>query len=108
MRNGKGEIYLYDLVKKTEKRLGRGQGPQGFAAISGDTVVWKDERNDYGDIYLYNLSSEKETRITPNRSSQWAPSVAGDLIVWEDERNVDVMPNWDIYQYNIRTLKHSN
>ena len=75
---------------------------QGHPSISGDRIVWEDNRNGNWDIYLWNISTETETLITTNTSTsdQRNPSISGNLIVWEDNRHG---ANPEIYLYDLTT-----
>lgn len=55
--------------------------------ISGDLVVWQDDRNGNQDIFLYNLATHEETRITDDAADQTRPAIHGNRIVWMDYRN---------------------
>ena len=76
-------------------------GNQGSPRISGDIVVWADNRNGNTDIYGYNLSDSSEFAICTNSSDQTNPDVnhESDAVVWQDNRN----GNDDIYGYNLLT-----
>jgi len=73
--------------------------------ISGNIVVWMDNRSNNGDfhgnwdIYGFNLSSNSEFPICTNPSYQNFPEISGDTVVWGDARNGNV----DIYGYNLLT-----
>jgi len=69
---------------------------QKWPDISGDLVVWWDERNDDGDIYSYDLETDSLKQITTNASEQCKPAVSGERIVWTDIRNGTM----DIYMYD--------
>lgn len=69
---------------------------QKWPDISGNLVVWWDERNDGGDIYSYDLETDSMKRITTNTAVQFNPAVSGDRIVWTDTRNGTM----DIYMYD--------
>jgi len=81
-----------------------GAGP-GFRssspAISGDKIVWQDNRNGNQDVYLYDLTDNTETRITTDAANQIYPAISGNRIVWEEYRNI----NADIY---MATLAYDN
>lgn len=69
--------------------------------MSGDYIVWSDNRNGDLDIYGYQISTGKEFVVAKAPGKQWLPDVAGDYIVWEDYRN----DNADIYGYYIPKKK---
>lgn len=69
--------------------------------ISGDYIVWSDNRNGDLDIYAYQISTGKEFAVARKPGNQWRPSIAGDYIVWEDYRD----NNADIYGYQISGAK---
>lgn len=59
-------------------------------AISGNTVVWTDERNDRGDIYGADISDTEnivELAIARASSNQWQPAIDGSLIVYLEGGN---------------------
>jgi beta propeller repeat protein len=81
----------------TETQITTNASDQMFPAISGDKIVWTDNRNGNRDIYMYDLTTNTETQITTNTSDQWSPRISGDRIVWQDGRNITN----DIYMYDI-------
>jgi len=68
-------------------------------SISGNKIVWEDNRNGNSDIYMYDLSTNQEKQITTDPNEQSFPSISGDKIVWQDYRN----GNSDIYMYDLST-----
>jgi len=59
-------------------------------AISGNIVVWTDERNDRGDIYGADISDTeniREMKIVKARNNQWQADIDGCLIVYIDGGN---------------------
>jgi beta propeller repeat protein len=72
-------------------------------AISGDRIVWEDNRNGNWDIYLYSVTTGVEQQITSDSSDQLMPSISGEIIVWQDYRNGDA----DIFLYNTTTKKET-
>lgn len=80
---------------------------QRFPAISGNWIVWVDNRNDnlevnyYTDIFAYNVVTGQEKQITPPASFADHPSISGTKIVYEDWRDED--PDTDIYLYDLDT-----
>jgi beta propeller repeat protein len=81
--------------------VGTSETYQENPAISGDSIVWEDNRNGNWDIYLYNVSTSVEHPITDDGSEQINPAISGNHIVWQDYRN----GNSEIYLYDILTAK---
>ena len=58
--------------------------------ISGNLIVWQDDRNGDWDIYGYNLTTRQEFLISddqPNQtvfSDQTNPAISGTTVVWQD------------------------
>ncbi|RLC64708.1 MAG: hypothetical protein DRI01_02940 [Chloroflexi bacterium] len=73
---------------------------QGSPAISGNIIVWVDERSGDSDIYGYNMATRTEFPVCVAPGEQRDPRVSGDTIVWQDRRN----GNWDIYGYDLVTM----
>jgi len=51
-------------------------------AISGDIVVWSDNRNGQYDIYGKNLLTGLEFPIAVDPGDKWCPAIDGNLVVW--------------------------
>lgn len=68
--------------------------------MSGNIVVWVDERNGDSDIYGYNMATGTEFPVCVATGEQRAPRVSGDTIIWQDHRN----GNRDIYGYDLVTM----
>jgi beta propeller repeat protein len=108
-RNGNWDIYIYDLSTRQELHT-TNTSNQVSPDIYGNRVVWEDERNGGHDIYLQDLSTKKQTRITTSGKA-YNPKIYDNKIVWMDGRNggslygIERVGNWDIYMYNISTLK---
>ncbi|MBI5663868.1 MAG: thrombospondin type 3 repeat-containing protein [Nitrospirae bacterium] len=82
-----------------ETRITSNNTTQYSPAISGNRMVWQDNRNGNDDIYMYDISTGLETRITSDTNAQFSPAISGNRIVWQDNRN----GNSDIYMYDIST-----
>jgi beta propeller repeat protein len=96
------DIYGYDLSTDTEFRITDQAASQQFPDISGDTVVWMDQRNGNWDIYGYDLGEDCEFPITTHIADQKWPIIDGNTVVWVDWRNGgDAYGGYDLYGYNL-------
>ncbi|GAF88881.1 unnamed protein product, partial [marine sediment metagenome] len=109
-RNGNWDIYGYNLATEEEFAICTDPANQTSPAVSGDIVVWRDERNDYTeggfaynniDIYGYNLSTQTEFPVCTAPGNQITPAISGDIVVWTDARANSF--SRDIYGYNLST-----
>ncbi|MFC1812685.1 S8 family serine peptidase [Thermodesulfobacteriota bacterium] len=75
-----------------------------YPDISGDWIVYEDDRNGNWDIFAYQISTGDEKQITTDSNSQRFPRIQGGLIVWKDWRNDDgSWSNSDIFGYDLST-----
>lgn len=100
-----GEVYLYDLVASTGKRVTTNPGYQAKPVTDGKHIAYLD----YGAggkavLTLYNIQSGATVVPSATSAHQDNPRVQGDWVVWEDYRNAvaDTL-NADIYAYRIST-----
>ena len=100
-RNNNWDIYLYDIVKKTETRLTTDPSDQGDPSISGNIVTWSDKRAGqlWWDLYMYDLSTQQTTRITQSPTLGRSAIVTPDHIVWGDVRG----GFFTLYEYSFAT-----
>jgi TolB protein len=71
------------------------------ARVSGNTVVWHDERNGNWDIYAYDLATRQGFSVCTKAGDQVRPNISGNYVVWEDRRS----SNSQIYGYDL--TKHT-
>jgi beta propeller repeat protein len=74
---------------------------QLFPSVSGNKIVWQDDRNGNWDIYLYDLDTNEERQITHDKANHFLPDISGNKIVWQDHRNNPAFA--DIYLYDLTT-----
>ena len=57
-RNGNGDVYIYDLERKVERRTTFNSDNQGDSKLGSNHIVWIDHRNgkDKQDLFAYKLS----------------------------------------------------
>ncbi|MDP3277152.1 MAG: hypothetical protein Q8Q09_18315 [Deltaproteobacteria bacterium] len=115
-----GQIRMWSRVNRVSRVIAPTRRAQWMPWISGDYVVWTDQRHgergtrvepDNPEIYLMNLRTEEVTRVThdpPERLAvQDRATVQGDWVVWLDLRHATA-PNGSflgdrmaIYGYHI-------
>lgn len=84
-------------------------GDQTYLSISGDKIVWQDNRYGDWDIFMYDISTGEEKEICNVSGDQVRPRISGDIIVWADGRNSEPLvssteeDDWDIWMYNLTT-----
>lgn len=105
-------IYMYNISSSAEIQITNeslNEGQKEFLGISGDRIVWEDDRdrnesNRNWNIYVYDLSTSSETRITsvPATTGSFATTVSiyGDRIVWVGRNDSETWRNTDIYMYD--------
>jgi beta propeller repeat protein len=89
-------IYGVDLSTNQELVICPTETAQ-FPKVSGNVVVWQDDRNGDTDIYGYDMATQTEFPICTAVGIQNAVSISGDLVVWQDTRN----GGSDIYGYDL-------
>jgi beta propeller repeat protein len=89
------DIYMYDIATDTEQQITTNTKAQTDSVISGNMIVWQDNRNGSWDIYVYDLTTGQEQQVSsgPGWNSEEAPDISPFGIIWQDNRN----GNWDIY-----------
>lgn len=90
---GNQSIYAYDLTTETQSLACTSASSLGTPAVSGNFVVWQDNRNGNWDIYGYDLLTQTEFPVATSVGDQMRPTIDGNIVVWEDYRN----GNGDIY-----------
>jgi beta propeller repeat protein len=83
------DIWSYDLVANRRRQLTTNKQSQTLPRISGDRVVWADNRNGStnADVYLRNLRTGALRRITARSGNQVTPVISGTRIVYLDSAN---------------------
>lgn len=82
-----GDVHVHDVRTGSDRVVSEPRSDASNCDISGDTVVWQDDRFGSADIFSYNLRTDTATRITSDLSAQTMPRVDGDVVVWQDDRN---------------------
>ena len=93
------DVWVYDLGTGQNRVLaGAPTYSESQPAVSGNLVVWTDERSGIGQIYVHDLSSGVTRPVSPSTGRQSGPKVDGNRIVWVDTRN---SAEGDIYLYDL-------
>lgn len=85
--DGNGDVFSYDILSGVTTRLTNHVSDQVAPMISGDLVVWCDNRNQDGtnrnwDIYGYDLSIREEFLISSDPSDEWLLGVDSDYVAF--------------------------
>jgi len=88
---------MYDLSTNSERQITSNPAIQRNPVISGNYILWEDNRYGNFDIYLYNLLTNNEQRLIANSADQIRPSISGNKVVWYDNRNSSTGTSWDVY-----------
>lgn len=93
------DVYLYDISTGIETLITTHTHDNyedvNYARVSGNYIVWIDNRNTNPGLYLYDIQTGQSSKIS---ASAYKPDISGDKIVYEDSR---VVTNKDIYVYHI-------
>jgi len=83
------DVYACDLSTGRVFPICVTAGSHMCPRVSGDIVVWSDNRNGdrNWDIYGYDLDTKRTFPICTAPGNQMFPQIDGDLVVWQDGRN---------------------
>lgn len=106
-RHGHYQIYGCRLVFPipaaglTAIRLFATSTNQGYPVVSGNRVIWHENRGGTSNTDVYGVDLETFEGFTVCEASlrQMSPAISGDLVVWQDERNGATRK--DIYGYDL-------
>jgi len=87
----------------SERRITSDPGDQSNPRISGQHIVYTDDRHGQLEIYLYDLENDTETRITTDPGAQIQPDVASGHVVFTSALLQSGVPNVEILLYEIAT-----
>ncbi|MDV2482467.1 PGF-pre-PGF domain-containing protein [Methanoculleus sp. Wushi-C6] len=99
--NGPKDIYCMSTSGTGLRPITNDNVPQERPSISGDYVVWQENRNGNWDIYLYSFSKDETLQLTDSPADQWLPVIHGNYVVWYDNRGGST----DICLYDISAKK---
>ena len=93
---------MYDLATRKETRVSSGPKDQLAPRISGDKIVWMDQRSGHWNIYMYDASSGTESPLSASPTDQSFPSINGNTVASSD--NSSGHPNIAIYDLSNKSL----
>lgn len=70
-----------------DRQLTSDAATQTSPDISGDLVVWQEQRDGQSDVFLHDLGTDETRRLTDDPADQIAPRISGNRVVWEDHRH---------------------
>lgn len=85
-------VFAHNLENGQTLQLSTAPGAKSQPAISGELVVWTDERHGNRDVYGYDLVTSTEFVVVRLGEAQDDPHISGTTVVWSDARG----PNRDI------------
>jgi|GEM_PF-1084482 len=95
LRNGNGDIYMYDLFTSKESQITTNESYQMNPAIYDNVIAWEGGDNN---IYTYDLSTSTETLISTRWSIKESLKIYGNRIVWSETPDLDY---WNIGMYDL-------
>jgi beta propeller repeat protein len=79
------DVWLYDVTTNTKRHLFNNPTyDETSPQVSGNKIVWFDERKGYYDVYLYDLSTGVEKQITNSMRDRSYLKFEGNRILWTD------------------------
>jgi beta propeller repeat protein len=84
--NGTGYINIYDTVTSTTERV-TNAGSQSNCDVSGNRIVYDDNRDGNWNIYMTDHATGQEIRLTDEPHDQTSPAILGDYVIYFDNRN---------------------
>jgi beta propeller repeat protein len=84
--NGAGYINVYDVLTGATARVTTA-GSQSSCDVSGDRIVYDDNRDGNWNIYMTDRATGVETRLTDEPHDQTSPVIRGDYVIYFDNRN---------------------
>lgn len=100
-RNGDWEVYLWDFITASERRITTIAGHQYRPSVDGDWLVYEDGRDGNCDITLHHLVTGEERRLAAEPGDQTNPLVKGQRVFWWDEVTGRMM----MYDITARTTR---
>lgn len=77
------QVMLYNRTTRTIRQLTTVASNKRRPRISGNRVVWEDDRNGNVDIYHYNLTNNQEQLLAGGPGDQRFPAISGKRVVFQ-------------------------
>ena len=91
------DIFVLDLNTGERRRITEVPAKRHGLQISGNRLVWQDNRNEFGehythyDIYAYDLEADEEIAVAVAPGAQHWVAIEGDRVVWADNRDSAIL-----------------
>jgi beta propeller repeat protein len=79
------DIYMYDLLNKSETQITSEPSIEYGVEIWGHRVVWMDTTHGWTDIFMYDILSGETTQITSGDMYDLWPDIWEDRVIWGRE-----------------------
>ncbi|WP_352420586.1 DUF1266 domain-containing protein [Proteiniborus sp.] len=79
--NGDGDIWIYDISRKEEKRLTYSLGEDKDVVVENGKVIWLEDYNGYSQVYMYDVHSDSEIKLTNELGKYRIIAFSGDLLL---------------------------
>lgn len=91
------DIYLYNFTTGEQTQLTdeSAGSDRGHVSISGDKIVWHDDRDGVRNVFLHDIYSKSTAPIIDDGSARVDPDIDGNKVVWKE--------GGDIYVYDLDT-----
>ncbi len=105
MRSPSGKFGYLNLASDQTSIICEAPGNQTCAAVSGDWVVWMDNRTDTPDVYIYNLVENLEWPLAAGPDQDMYPDIKNDIVVWT--HYVPNLESWTLFTFDIPAVNRS-
>lgn len=83
----KYSVWSYDLGTGVQAKVDSAAGNQQNPSISGDKVVWQDDRSGHSEIWMARPNANPADLTSDSSANATNPSVSGQYVAWLDYRN---------------------
>jgi beta propeller repeat protein len=96
----KYSVWSYDLDTGVQAKVDPAAGNQQNPSISGDRVVWQDDRSGHSEIWMARPNSAPVNLTSDSPANATNPSTSGQYVAWLDYRNAASV---EVYGHDLLT-----